>query len=57
MSFTKIIQSSRETFTYFFHRLTSSVNRVIIDPDEKQLLILNVAFENTNADIKNVLEV
>lgn len=51
MSFIKIMQSPRETFTDLLQRLTA-----ILDPDEKQILIETLAFEYANADYKNFLD-
>lgn len=50
MSFIKIMQSPRETFTDLLQRLTA-----ILDPDEKQILIETLAFEYANADYKKFL--
>ena len=34
-SFTKVVQSPRETFTDFLHRLTSAVNRTVPDSEAR----------------------
>ena len=52
-SFTKIIQGSGEGFTYFCQRLVSSVNKVVSDPDERQVLIETLVYENANTECKN----
>lgn len=52
MSFTKIMQSPRETFTNFLHRLTYAMDRAISDPDVRQVLIEPLAFKNANAECK-----
>lgn len=43
-SFTKIIWDTKQAFIDFFKRLTSAANRMISDPDVKQILIEYFAF-------------
>lgn len=38
LSFTNIMQSSRETFIDFLHRLMSSINNLKLDPDERRAI-------------------
>lgn len=49
-SFTKI---PKEAFTIFFlQRLTLTVNRIVSDPKDRQVLIEPLAFENANSEFK-----
>jgi hypothetical protein len=42
------------SFRFFFkQRFISAVNKTILDPDERQVLIETLAFENVNAQCKN----
>lgn len=43
-SFTKSIQDQKEVFADFLHRLTSAVNRMISDPDGRQIIIESLTF-------------
>ena len=54
-SFTKVIQSPRETFTDFLQRLTSAVNRTVPDSEARRIIIESLAFENANAQCKRIL--
>jgi hypothetical protein len=44
-----------ETFTDFLQRLVSAVNKVLSDPDVRQVLIETLAFENVNAKYKRAI--
>lgn len=48
-SFTKI---PKEAFTIFLQRLTLTVNRIVSDPKDSQVLIEPLAFENANSEFK-----
>ena len=50
MSFIKIMQNPRETFTDWLHRLTSTINTAILDPDKKQILFETLAVEYANGE-------
>ena len=54
-SFTKVVQSPRETFTDFLHRLTSAVHRSVRDSEARRIIIETLAFENANTQCKRVL--
>lgn len=54
-SFTKSIQGLKEAFTDILYRLTSAVNKMISDPDARQILIGSLTFENTNVECKRVI--
>lgn len=56
MSFTRIIQSPRETFTDLLHRLTSAISRAISDPDARQVLIEALASKMKMQSIKKFLD-
>ena len=53
--FNRVIQSPRETFTDFLHRLTSAVNRTVPDSEARRIIIETLAFENANAQCKRIL--
>ena len=54
-SFTKVTQGPKETFTDFSQRLISAANRMISDPEVRQILIECLAFENANSECKRVM--
>ena len=54
-SCTKIIQDSGEAFTIclFLQRLVSTMNKAILDPDARQVLIEILAFKFSNTKRKD----
>lgn len=54
-SFTKIIQDSKEVFTNFLQRLILDINRVVSNPEDRQILIKSLIFENANSEFKAVI--
>ena len=53
LSFTNIMQSSRETFIDFLHRLMSAINREMSDPDAKWVLIEILALKLQMQSVKS----
>ena len=56
MLFTKNMQSLREIFTDFLHRLTYAVNSSISDAGARQVLIETFACKNPNTVYKTFLD-
>lgn len=55
-SFIKITQGTKEAFTDFFlQRLMSTVNKMVSDPEIRQILIEPLVFENANSEYKMVI--
>lgn len=54
-SFMKIVQGSGEAFTDFLQRLVSAVNNAMSDPDEREVLIVTLSFENANTKCEGVI--
>ena len=53
-SFTKVIQSPRETFTDFLHRLTPTVIKTVPDSEARHIKIESMAFEFDNSQCKRI---
>lgn len=51
----KIVQGSGEAFTDFLQRLVSAVNNAMSDPDEREVLIVTLSFENANTKCEGVI--
>ena len=54
-SFTMVIQSPKETFMDFLPRLTSAINRTILNSVVTQTRIQSLGFENANAQCKGII--
>jgi hypothetical protein len=53
--FSQVMQGLKKTFTDILQRLTSAVGRNILDPLIRKALIESSAFENVNAECKEVI--
>lgn len=53
--FSQIVQGLKETFPDFLQRLSSTVERSISDPSARKAPIESLAFENANAECKEVI--
>ena len=53
--FSQVMQCPKETLSDFLQRLTSSVERSMLDPSTRKSLIESLAFENVNAKAKEII--